>query len=227
MAARNRCSPTHVGPVPHGGEEPLLTHAISSPFLAAGRDDEEPARLDNRRWREEEIRGSAAGLVEVGVLGEAHSPDGYVVLVGNVHLVDGAGERYQLLVCLHWFACLHTDDPLLVVQHHVEDEAQAHRHCLAPAGVASVLVGLHQPGTDQQVGLHHRPVGRDRHSAGGDSQVHQRPGVLRLVVNDLVAGDHLRPQFGDPLLWRAGPVHTDAAEEGDILVVDSSRFQFS
>ena len=103
---------------------------------------------------------------------------------------------------------------------------RSHRHRFAAARVPGVLMRLHNAGGDQQIRLHSRPMGGYRYPAGGNAQIHQCRGVLRLVIDHTVPGGDVSAQLGDLFSRGRGAVHADAAQQGDILIMHAGLFQF-
>ena len=114
-----------VGSIAHRGEEPLLADAAPGALFAAGRDDEVPSRPDDAGGSEEQVGRRAARLVEVAVLREAHPADGDVVPPRDLYLVDRPREGDEVPEGSIRVPRRHTEKPLVVVQHHVENETKA------------------------------------------------------------------------------------------------------
>ena len=104
---------------------------------------------------------------------------------------------------------------------------RAHGQGFASAGIARVLVGLHDAGGDEQVRFKGDLVDRQGNAAFAGPQVDQGSRILRLMIHHPVAADHLLAELDDFFFRRAGAVHADAAQQGDIFVAYAGGFQFS
>ena len=81
----------------------------------------------------------------------------------------------------------------------------------ASAGVTGILMWFDDSGGDQQVRFHHGAVQPDGYASGSGPQIHQGFRILGFIVNDVVACDDIRTQFGSFLLVGRRAMHPDAA----------------
>ena len=141
--------------------------------------------------------------------------------------VDSRDRRYLSDGIVHRVALgyapgrLWAADASSVVQVHGRGETRESRsHHLGAAGKPGEKMRLDEPGGDAHVGIEPPPVEQDRHAVPRLAGRCQAPSIESVVVDDLVAADHIGSEHGREFGCGVGPVGTGGDEHCDPLCRD-------